>query len=65
MGNPKLLEGVKLLQSGECKPEYLEELVSLCSTMQLASKCALGQSSPNAFLAVIKDFSSEIMGRGK
>lgn len=64
-GNPKLLEGIKLLKAGKCSKEYLDELVSLCGTMQLASKCALGQSSPNAFLAVIKDFNNEIMGGGK
>lgn len=64
-GNPKLLEGIKLLKAGKCSKECLEKLVSLCGTMQLASKCALGQSSPNAFLTVIKDFANEIMGGGK
>jgi [NiFe] hydrogenase diaphorase moiety large subunit len=31
--------------------------------MQLASKCGLGQSSPNAFLSIVKHFPDEIMGR--
>jgi [NiFe] hydrogenase diaphorase moiety large subunit len=61
-GNPKLLEGIELLKAGKCSKEYLDELISLCETMQLASKCALGQSSPNVFLSVIKDFGCEIMG---
>jgi len=58
-GNPKLLEGIKLLKEGKCSKEYLEQLIDLCETMQTASKCALGQSSPNAFLTIIKDFSEE------
>jgi [NiFe] hydrogenase diaphorase moiety large subunit len=62
-GNPKLLEGVKLMKIGKCSKELQNELVSLCSTMQLASKCALGQSSPNAFLALVKDFVNEIEGK--
>ncbi len=62
-GNVKLLEGVKLLREGKCPMRYLQELCSLGETMQLASKCGLGQSSPNAFLSIVKNFKSEIMGR--
>jgi [NiFe] hydrogenase diaphorase moiety large subunit len=62
-GNPKLLEGVELLESGCCSAAYLRELRQLGETMQLASKCGLGQTSPNAFLSIIKHFSAEIMGR--
>lgn len=51
-GNPKLLEGIRLIKKGECSKEYLKQLISLCETMKIASKCALGQSSPNIFLAV-------------
>ena len=51
-GNPKLLEGIRLLKQGKCSEEYLQQLISLCETMQIASKCALGQSSPNIFLTV-------------
>jgi NADH:ubiquinone oxidoreductase subunit F (NADH-binding) len=32
-------------------------------TMQLASKCGLGQSSPNAFVSILHHFQDEIMGR--
>jgi [NiFe] hydrogenase diaphorase moiety large subunit len=42
---------------------YLKELQSLGETMQLASKCGLGQSSPNAFLSIVKHFQGELMGR--
>ena len=62
-GNIKLLEGVKMLKEGKCSMKYLNELCALGETMQLASKCGLGQSSPNAFLSVVKHFKSELMGR--
>lgn len=62
-GNPKLLEGVELLQEGRCSMAYLNELCALGETMQLASKCGLGQSSPNAFLSIVEHFREEIMGR--
>ncbi len=31
--------------------------------MQVASKCGLGQSSPNAFLSILEHFPDEILGR--
>ena len=31
--------------------------------MQLASKCGLGQSSPNAFVSIVTHFQDEILGR--
>ena len=62
-GNPKLLEGVQLLKRGRCSAAYLRELCALGETMQLASRCGLGQSSPNAFLSIVKHFPHEIMGR--
>ncbi|MBN1282152.1 MAG: dehydrogenase [Proteobacteria bacterium] len=62
-GNRKLLEGVRLLKEGRCSMRYLKELMSLGETMQLASKCGLGQSSPNAFISIIENFRDEIMGR--
>jgi [NiFe] hydrogenase diaphorase moiety large subunit len=64
-GNPKLLEGIKMLENGSCSMAYLNELCSLGETMQIASKCGLGQSSPNAFLSIVKHFKDEIMGRVK
>jgi len=62
-GNPKLLEGVRMLKEGRCSMAYLKELLALGETMQLASKCGLGQSSPNAFLSIVENFRDEIMGR--
>jgi len=62
-GNIKLLEGVELLENGACSMAYLNELCRLGETMQLASKCGLGQSSPNAFLSIVANFKDELMGR--
>jgi len=62
-GNEKLLEGIELLKAGCCSMKYLRELCALGETMQLASKCGLGQSSPNAFLSIVENFKDEILGR--
>ncbi|MCK4947652.1 MAG: dehydrogenase [Candidatus Aureabacteria bacterium] len=58
-GIPVLLEGVEMLKAGECTQVYLKELLSLSETMQLASKCGLGQSAPNMFISVIDNFKKE------
>ncbi|MBQ7248692.1 MAG: SLBB domain-containing protein [Deltaproteobacteria bacterium] len=60
IGNSKLLEGVRMLQEGECTSKYLNELCKLAETMQIASKCGLGQSSPTAFLDIVKYFRREL-----
>ncbi len=62
-GNAKLLEGIEMLERGGCSTTYLQELLALCETMQLASKCGLGQSSPNAFVSIVKHFQDELLGR--
>lgn len=62
-GNLKLLEGIKLLKEGKCSIAYLDKLISLGKTMQIASKCGLGQSSPNAFISIMENFRDEILGR--
>ena len=62
-GTPKLLEGVEMLEQGRCSVAYLNELKKLGETIQLASKCGLGQSSPNAFLSIVENFKPEILGR--
>jgi [NiFe] hydrogenase diaphorase moiety large subunit len=52
-----------MLKRGKCSMAYLSELCSLGETMQLASKCGLGQSAPNAMLSIVKHFQDEILGR--
>jgi [NiFe] hydrogenase diaphorase moiety large subunit len=64
-GNAKLLEGVRLLKEGRCPMNYLLQLCSLAETIQIASKCGLGQSSPNTFLSIVRHFKGEIMGRAE
>ncbi|MDA8438845.1 MAG: SLBB domain-containing protein [Propionibacterium sp.] len=63
LGNPVLLEGVRSLKRGECGPERLGELRRLGHTMKDASKCGLGQSSPNFFLSLVDRFGPEISDR--
>lgn len=62
-GTVKLLEGIEMLERGECSMQYLNELMALSETMQVASKCGLGQSAPNPFLSIVQHFKSELMGR--
>jgi [NiFe] hydrogenase diaphorase moiety large subunit len=62
-GNVQLLRGVELLARGECSLTQLRALKALGQSMQDASKCGLGQSSPNAFLSIVEHFKSEILGR--
>ena len=61
IGNKKLLDGVYMIEQGKCSVEYLRELISLGETMQIASKCGLGQSSPNSFISIISHFGDEIL----
>jgi [NiFe] hydrogenase diaphorase moiety large subunit len=62
-GNVVLLKGIEMLEQGTCSTTYLKELCALSETMQLASKCGLGQSSPNAFVSIVTHFKDELMGR--
>ncbi len=63
IGNARLLEGIERLEAGTCSSKYLHELVALGETMRLASKCGLGQSSPNAFVSIVEGFRDEVLGR--
>ncbi|OQY26413.1 MAG: NADH-quinone oxidoreductase subunit E [Candidatus Cloacimonetes bacterium 4572_55] len=63
LGSQKLLEGIEMLEHGRCSMAYLTELMKLGETMQLASKCGLGQSSPNVFLFILENFRNEMLGR--
>ena len=63
LGNAKLLEGVEMMKAGSCTPEYADELRSLANTMQVASKCGLGQTSSVAFMSILEHFGEECYGR--
>lgn len=60
IGNVKLLEGVNMIERGEFTFKYINTLKELGKTMQVASKCGLGQSSPNSFLSILENFKDEI-----
>lgn len=60
IGNRKLLEGVNMIEKGEYTFTYLNKLKELGRTMQVASKCGLGQSSPNSFISILDNFKDEI-----
>ncbi len=62
VGNVKLLEGIRALRRGECSVEHVEDLVGLGKTMQIASKCGLGQAAPNVFLSILEHYRSEVLG---
>ena len=61
IGNTKLLEGVKQIEKGEHTFSYINKLRDLGKTMQVASKCGLGQSSPNAFISILDNFKDEVL----
>ena len=60
IGNVKLLEGVEMIEKGDYTFKYINSLKELGKTMQVASKCGLGQSSPNSFISIIDNFKDEI-----
>jgi [NiFe] hydrogenase diaphorase moiety large subunit len=60
IGNTKLLEGIEMIEKGEYTFSYVNKLKELGQTMKVASKCGLGQSSPNAFISILENFKEEI-----
>lgn len=60
IGNTKLLQGIEMIEKGEYTFSYLNQLKELGRTMQVASKCGLGQSSPNSFISILENFKEEI-----
>ena len=63
IGNVKLLEGVEKIEKGEFTFDYINNLKELGKTMQIASKCGLGQSSPNSFITILENFKDEIFNK--
>jgi [NiFe] hydrogenase diaphorase moiety large subunit len=51
-----LVEGVKKIREGKCTKTDIAKMLSLSETMQIASKCGLGQSASNAFADILKKF---------
>jgi [NiFe] hydrogenase diaphorase moiety large subunit len=65
IGNKKLLEGVEMIEKGEFTFSYINKLKDLGRTMQVSSKCGLGQSSPNSFISILDNFKDEVLNYGK
>jgi len=65
IGNVKLLEGIEMIENNKFTFSYINQLKELGKTMQVASKCGLGQSSPNAFISILDNFKDEIFNPGK
>ncbi len=63
IGNVKLLEGLMKIRNNDCSLSYIHELVDLGRSMQIASKCGLGQSSPNPFISIMEHFENEIFSQ--
>ncbi len=60
IGNTKLLEGIERIEKGNYTFSNINDLKELGRTMQVASKCGLGQSSPNSFISILENFKDEI-----
>ncbi|MEJ2506927.1 MAG: NADH-ubiquinone oxidoreductase-F iron-sulfur binding region domain-containing protein, partial [Ignavibacteriaceae bacterium] len=65
IGNVKLLEGTEMIEKGTYTFKYINTLKELGKTMQVASKCGLGQSSPNSFISILDNFKEEIFSSGR
>jgi [NiFe] hydrogenase diaphorase moiety large subunit len=55
-GNARLIRSIDTLIRRSNLMQSTGELRSLAETMQLASKCSLGQAAPNALLSIIQHF---------
>jgi len=64
IGNVKLLEGIEMIEKGDFTFAHINKLKELGKTMQLSSKCGLGQSSPNPFISILENFNDEIFNAG-
>ncbi len=63
IGNVKLLECVENIEKGIFTFAEIAKMKDLAKTMQVASKCGLGQSSPNAFLSILENFKEELFNK--
>ena len=64
VGNSKLLEGVEMIEKNEYTFKHINNLKELGESMKVASKCGLGQSSPNPFISILDNFKDEIFNNG-
>ncbi|MDC7218833.1 MAG: NADH-ubiquinone oxidoreductase-F iron-sulfur binding region domain-containing protein [Spirochaetales bacterium] len=60
IGCQQLLKGIEMIKKGQKPAAYLDELQELAETMQLTSKCGLGQSVVHPFNSITTHFREEI-----
>jgi len=61
VGTQQLLKGLEAVKSGEKPASYLNDLIKLSRTMQITSKCGLGQSVTNSFTSIVENFREEMV----
>ncbi len=61
VGTQQLLKGLEAVKNGKKSPEYLDQLIKLSKTMQITSKCGLGQSVTNSFESIVVNFREEMI----
>jgi [NiFe] hydrogenase diaphorase moiety large subunit len=54
---------VEMIEKNDFTMEYIDKLKDLGRTMQIASKCGLGQTSPNPFISILENFKNEIFSK--
>ncbi|MBC8426148.1 NADH-quinone oxidoreductase subunit E [bacterium] len=59
-GCQQLLKGIRAVKAGTVPREYMKELQALAQTMNVASKCGLGQSVANSFMSITTHFTEEM-----
>ena len=59
VGNKVIIKNLEKIIDGNGEPADIDYLDELCKTVKTASRCGLGQTSPNPVLTSIKNFRSE------
>lgn len=62
VGNQRLLEAIARMRTEGLTADTERNVRQLAQTMQVASKCGLGQMSPRAFLSILNNFAGELPG---
>lgn len=60
-GSFRLYEGLMMFKQNKGNSTLINNLLDLCDTMKIASKCGLGQSIPNSFSTITEKFKDEIL----
>jgi [NiFe] hydrogenase diaphorase moiety large subunit len=63
VGNVLLKRGIEKIRAGHGEPADLEYLEDLGRTVKMASRCGLGQTSPNPVLTTLERFRGEYESR--